>query len=189
MPPVLSRALALILLAIIPWIVYALVVAPIVAAYARYGTSIERSQALLQRYERLDGAVPRVEAQLAALRGARPAAVGFLEAASETLAQADMQNRLKTSIEAAGGGLKSLQALPAKQEGDAQQVSVRVQMSGGTEALEKLLYAIETANPFLFVDNLDIQARRERRDKGDDEEAINLDTRFDVTGFLRGAQP
>jgi general secretion pathway protein M len=182
--PWLSRALAVTLLAVLLWTIYAIAVAPVIATHLHYRQALRDQAALLQRYRRIAADLPRVERELAGLQDKRPAAAGFLPAASDTLAAADLQNQIKTFVETAGGALKSLQSLPVHEEGSVRRVAVRVQMSGGIEAMQQVLYAIETTVPLLFVDSLDIQGRAERQ-KGGSEDLITLDSRFDVSGFIR----
>jgi hypothetical protein len=59
-------------------------------------------------------------------------------------------------------------------------------MSGGSEALYKVLYALETERPFLFVDNIDVNARSMRAREGQ-AETIELMVSFDLFGYMRPA--
>jgi general secretion pathway protein M len=185
--PRLSRMLAVSLLAAALWGFYASAIAPVIGAFQEYRTSIEQSNALLKRYRLASRDLSRLETELAGLRQAGSFGAGFLPATSETLAGADLQSQMKTSIEAGGGAVQSMQALPVKEDGKARQVTVRVQMSGQLEALQQVIYAVETADPYLFVDSMDIQGRRERPQKGQSREVVTLDIRFDVSGYMRDA--
>jgi general secretion pathway protein M len=184
-PLALRRSLALTLLLFLTWGFYALAVDPLLKSHSRHQETIAKSVVLLERYERIAQEKSAAEAILARLKRDRRAEAGFLAAQSETLAGAELQNRAKGVIEAAGGTLSSVQGLPPKVDGKVRQVTIRVQLTGSTEALARVLYALETSMPFLFIDNLDIQARRDRRGKGGSEEAVTLDVRFDVSGYMR----
>ena len=64
---------------------------------------------------------------------------------------------------------------------------IRVQLSGTTSALHKVLYRLESGKPFLFLDNLDIGNRRARRRRKNQTQDQNpeLRVRFDLYGYLR----
>src|SRR5262249_54071748 len=150
--------------------------------------AIEQQQAALKRYARLAAELKPREAELARLRQRQATADGFLQSANETLAGAEIQNRIKTLAEAAKGDLKSTQILPPQEEGKFRRVSVRAQMSLNLAAAQRIFHGLETASPLLFLDNVDLRARSDRRR---DEAAVAdpvLDIRFDVYGYMRAVR-
>ena len=107
----------------------------------------------------------------------------YLAGNTDSLAAAGLQEDVSAKIGRAGGTLRSVQILPATSDGDFKKVSVRVQLTATLAAFSELLYSLEAARPFVFVDNLDIKNRRTRsNDANQDPELI---IRFDLYGYLR----
>ncbi len=103
--------------------------------------------------------LPRLEAERAALKDALAAQDGFLKATSDTLTAVEMQARIKTVTDHAGGQLKSTQTLPARAENGFRRITARVEVMGNEGALMRIWSDMETGVPFLFIDNF----RRARR--------------------------
>jgi len=193
--PLLSRALALAILGAFLWAAGALAVAPLVAKYRLNQETIARSGELLQRYRRLGRARPMLEAQLAEVRERLAPAGLYLAGASDALVAAELQNRVKAVVEEGGGKLNSTQILAARDEGSFRRVAIRVQMTVTVEPLQAVFYGLESAQPYLFVDNVDIRRRvtkRRRRQRRDQPAATapegesQLTVRFDLYGYTRG---
>jgi hypothetical protein len=64
-------------------------------------------------------------------------------------------------------------------------ITLRVRMTGTTETLFDVLYALEAGSPILFIDDLDIQGQRGTA-SGDagSAEADTLTVAFDLSGYL-----
>ncbi|MFQ6017530.1 MAG: type II secretion system protein GspM [Kiloniellaceae bacterium] len=180
----LSRTAAILLLVGLIVAVYALAVAPLIAAYRTADRAIEQAEALLLRYERIARSREALQAQLEELK-ARQAAIGiYLSGDTDALAAAELQDIVNATIEPGGGKLRSIQILPAKTVGEFRRVSVRVQMTATIAQFARILYVLEAGKTFLFVDNLDISNRRARRRK-DAAADPTLLIRLDLFGYLR----
>src|SRR5258708_1911747 len=79
-----------------------------------------------------------------------------MQSSNSSLAAAELQNRIKSSVEAAHGELRSTQILPAREEGAFRRISIRGQIAVNTAALQRGFYDLESASPFFFLDNLQI---------------------------------
>lgn len=187
LPRWLGRALALLLLAggiVLP--VLALVV-PVRNDYAATRDRVAADALALGRYRLLAGRVPQQRAALAALEQRQGRQEGFLTGGNDTLIGAELQNRVKTIVEAAQGQLRSTQVLPARDDGGYRQIPVRVDMTGGMPAVQAILYQIEATSPMLFLDNVDFRAHpADRRDGSDDDPP--LDVSFEVYGYVRASR-
>jgi general secretion pathway protein M len=75
-------------------------------------------------------------------------------------AAAALQARLGELVNAAGGRVRSIQMLPAQPEEAYYRIAARVRLTVPDEDLGSLLYGVESAAPYLFLDELDVQARR-----------------------------
>jgi general secretion pathway protein M len=191
-PPV-RRLVALALLAAVILAVWGYVVAPVVAGYREAAESIAQSRQQLAQYRRIAARAPQLQAELDRLRQGELSRVGLLEGDKDTLVVAELQNRIKTLAEASGGELRSLQALPVRDEEHLRQITVRAHLSFGEEGLLQVLHALESSRPYLFIDNVDVRSRttRPRRAPNQPEApaGIALEARFDVIGYMRGRTP
>ena len=113
--------------------------------------------------------------------------LGFLQGANESLAAADVQNRIKTLAEASKGELKSTQILPPQDEGKFRRIAVRAQMTLKLAAVQRVFHGLEASSPLLFLDNVNVRARSDRWREEPADDPI-LDIRFDVYGYTRGGK-
>ncbi len=171
---------------------YSLVIEPLYFEYVRLQQSIDQSQRLLAKYRKLEAARAGLEADIAELKTRDLRDGDYLAAASETLAGAEIQSRVKALFERVGAEQRSVQSLAPEIVDGLVRVTVRTQFTAETDALYQLLYQLETEAPLLFVDNLDIrrkQSRRRRRreaSQAQPDAAGALDVRMDLFGYLRG---
>jgi hypothetical protein len=115
-----------------------------------------------------------------------------------------VQQQVKAIIESNGGRLASTQVLPESDEGGFTRVTIRVQiLVNDVVALQKTLYALESATPLLFMDNVQLRARTvrkrvpaavsvnpaERRNRRRRPVEIKTETQltlqFELAGFMR----
>lgn len=182
--PLLSRVLALALLVAVLAGVYG-AAEPLLAEYQAYGTSIDQSRELLQRYQRIGNTRSPLQKQAEELRRRLRARGGYLPGASDSLAAAELQNRVKKIVRAAGGTIKSTQTLTPKDTRGLRQIDIRVQLSADIVALQKSVHALEADDTYLFLDNVDIRRQRSRRRRKSAATVPPLVIRFDVHGYRR----
>jgi general secretion pathway protein M len=184
-----SRLLAVALVLLAGLALVRLLVLPVLAAYQETAASIEQSQTLLQRYRALAAQRPRLEEELAAQRKAEVASIAYLEGESDALAAAALQDQVRAVITRAGGELRSTQILPVEAAGpetSVRRASLRLQLAVDVAGLQQLLYELETSEPYLFVDDINIRERRLRRLRDEEGEAPVLDVSLEVSGYMRG---
>jgi general secretion pathway protein M len=182
--PRLSRLLAVALLVFVLAIPYLLILRPYVATLQANRDALAEQVALRDRYAGLAAAGAGLDERLEDLRDQSDGQSAYLEGASEALVAADLQNRVKTVVQDNGAVLNSTQILEAADEDGFRRLAVRVRMAASTEALYKALYALESDRPFLFIDNIDINAHIVRRRDGRGED-VELMVVFDLFGFMR----
>jgi general secretion pathway protein M len=184
-----SRVLALALLAALPVALYAIVVAPVVAAYRESADAIAQAQTLIHSYR--ERAEQRSQlAQLLADEEARASSVtGYLRAVDDALAAAELQDRVKGVVEDAGAELRSAQSLNVTAVDTVpgvRRAGLKVRFTATIDSLAAILYEIETGEPYLFVDSLSIrEPRRQRRRGNEPEQAPELDVVLDLYGYIR----
>jgi general secretion pathway protein M len=185
----LRRLLALALLAACVAVIAAGIVLPTVERYSALENGIAESEIALARFEQAAARLPRLEAEQAGLKAALAAQDGFLKATGDPLIAAEMQERIKSVVDRAGGQLKSTQIIPARDENGFRRIAARVEVAGNADTLERVWYEMETGLPFLFVDDFDITARQIPRRDRTQPALIALDTRFEISAYARAAAP
>ena len=181
-----SRALALGILAALLLLAFFGLVSPIIDAYRQASSSVEQYRAALEHTRHGGNDLAGLRAELARLKEHQASAVGFMQSSNPSLAAAELQNRIKSSVEAARGELRSTQILPARDDGTFRRISIRGQIAVNTAALQRVFYDLESATPFLFLDNVEIRSRPARRASGPEDDPI-LEVRFDLYGYMRRA--
>lgn len=156
--PMQSRLAALALLLLVLLLAVAAVAGPLWWLHRHYDDAISDATARITRYARIAGMRPGLQAQLAQVR-AQGGPSHFLKATSAPLAAAEIQELAKTLIESSGGKLNTLQILPPKEEGGHRRIPVNVQLSGSVVALKKILHALESSRPYLFIDNFSVRSQ------------------------------
>src|SRR5215471_1929098 len=132
------RAAALAILALLLLLVVFGIAAPIMEKYELARGTGERLAAALARADRSDEDVAALEAELASLKERRAGVGEFLQSANEALAAAELQNRIKSAVEAAQGELRSTQILAVREEGQFRQAAVRGQIVVKLKALQRI---------------------------------------------------
>jgi hypothetical protein len=131
---------------------------PLWLAHRHYDNALEDMDARLLRYERLAASRPALEQKLEAVR-----AMGgrryFLKASAASLSAAEIQERVRQFIDANGARLISVQVGAPREDGRFRQVTVTVQLNASTPALRRILLALESAEPSIFVDSLMVRAQ------------------------------
>ena len=183
-----SKAAALALLVLVLALIAVIVAIPLWWLNQRYDSALEDASSRLERYSKIVGMredLQKKSAEMQALTAARH----FLKGASPALAAAELQELAKTSIESNGGKINSVQILAHKDDGAYRQISVTLQLAAPQNALKGLLYALESARPYLFIDNLSIRAPMVFVTRNANSSEPDLLIQFDLTAYaLKGTQ-
>lgn len=151
------RVLAAALLALVAIIALALIAVPVVLLHRHYDDHIARMTRQLQTQSAFNALGPKVAQALESLK-TRDASRLFLKGNTAALASAEMQDQVKTIVEASGGRFISSTGMAHKDDGQYRTVSATFQINLGNANLRRLLHALETQEPYLFVDNLTIRS-------------------------------
>ena len=180
--PMQSRALAAAIAIIGVLALVAVIVVPIVLAHQHYNKAIADSTDRLQRYRRIAAQAPEYRKALDAMRrmdGHR----FFLRNTAANLAGAELQEMVKSAIETNGGRITTSQNPPPRDDGAMKQIVANVQFFATTPALAKILYAVETQQPYLVIDNLSVRPLNAFRGfKPGAGQEPELNVQFDVVG-------
>jgi general secretion pathway protein M len=182
MNPTQSRRLALGLLVGAIVLAAAAVAIPIWVANRHYDNALAESLDKLDRYRRIAATRPEIARDLEAMRGHDPRRF-FLRSGAAALSAAEAQEVLRSIIEAGGGRLITMQAPSSRDDGRYRQVTVNVQLTANVIALRKILSAIETRTPFVFVDNLMVRSQVPSNFKPGPGAEPEMFVQFDVSGY------
>lgn len=156
--PLQSKSLALALLALVFVLAVLALAVPVLMVHRHYDAAIERLTDRLARYHRIIAMAPALNAGLEQVK-TRDGRKFYLKSAVPALAAAQIQEIAKTVIEAQSGKITSIQIVPHKDEAGYRQIAVNLQFSGSIASIQKILYELETRQPYLFVGNLSIRSR------------------------------
>ena len=177
-----GRKAAALLLVGVALAALALIVLPFYLLNRHYDAALEDLGGKLDRYRRIAASRGAATQQLEAIRALEPRK-GYLRSGAPALSAAEAQEALRTIIEANGGKLITMQAPVSKDDGRYRQLTVNVQLSGTIFALRKILHAIETNQPALFVENLQVRSQVPPNYKPNPGAEPDVYMQLDVSGF------
>jgi general secretion pathway protein M len=141
----------------------------------------------LEQYERILAKKDAVIASMDHIKQQQDKQGYFNSQKTDALASAEMQEFIKKAIVDAGGQLSSTQALPVSNKDKFSRITVRVRMTGNSEVLRAVLYKIETSNPLIIIDQIDIRPMRGTRNRitRQIESSNELNVNFQAVSFMR----
>jgi len=195
LPLLAGRLLALAILAGLCALFWLGLAQPLLGLFTGYRETVAQAEEQLPRLRDLAAMAPALEAELARIERDPSARTRQLSGGGDSLAAADLQNRLGKIAAANGIVLRSTQILPPQEEEGFRRIAVRVALEGGAPALLKILHGLETAPTLLFIDNLEVRSRSggrlRRNPKATAAPAPEnlLLLRFDLAGYITGTEP
>ncbi len=151
--PAQQRALAIALLVLVVALALALVLLPIALLHKHYDDRIGALDERLETYRRVAAQAPEYQRALDAMR-AKDTRRFFLKNTAPNLAGAELQELVRAAIEGNGGRITTSQNQAPKDEGRFRQIAVNVQFFATTPTLQKVLYTLESQQPYLVVENM-----------------------------------
>lgn len=151
----LALALAGLLLAaiVLPWLQW----------NREYDDRIELRAKQLERYQAQLKTIPVLQERLERLKSEGAQDAFYLGVANESLGGVALQRRLEEMVSSVGGGLTSIQILPAEHDQALTRLSVRARLQLELPELREVLYRIESSEPLMFVEQMTVRAMRPRR--------------------------
>jgi len=178
-----SRALALVLLFVAIFLGLVILLAPFLLLHRHYSDAIDSAQERLDRYRNISAQGPALQKALDALREKQGRRF-FLKNTAANLAGAELQDLVRAAVENNGGRITTAQITTARDDGRFRQIGVNLQLFATTANLQKILYTIETQQPYMLVENLTVRPlngfRGFRPAPGAEPEVSVL---LDVSGF------
>jgi len=151
------------------------------------------------RYQQLIATLPGLRAELEREQANDDFKAFYFDAETPALAGARLQSEVQDVVRAAGARPISTQILPADKDEQPQRVRIRTQLQGTTEQLLDVLFRVEQARPFLFVDQMSIRSttprarprrrssRRAVRRSSAQARVGQLTVRLDIFGYSLGS--
>jgi general secretion pathway protein M len=151
-----------------------LALASLAGVYADYTTAAD----LLAR---LEGRRPSVQSSdLAA--GPGPSGSPFLEGATANVAGAALQQRVVAAVTEVGGSVLSSQIDLEGAQSKQGYVNLSARCEVDQPVLQQLLYDLEAGMPFLFIDQLVVQAPQSHGETGSGSGIARMRVQIDVSG-------
>jgi general secretion pathway protein M len=177
-----SRGLAVGILVLVVVILGLLVAVPARLLHRHYDQALDSQVEYLGRYQRIVATRGEIQAaldQLKKLDGRKH----FLKNTGAALAASEIQELAKNLIESNSGRLISMQVVPQKEEGGYRRVTVNIQFYSNMSVLRKILYTLETAQPYLFVDNVSLRSQLNAYYKPNPGVEPEMIAQFDLSGY------
>ena len=178
-----QRALAIALFVVAAVVVLSLLLLPAVVLHRHYDNAIASLTDRLDTYRRVAAQAPEYRKALDVMRD-KDARRFFLKNSAANLAGAELQELVRAAVEGNGGRITISQNQAPKEEGRYRQIGINVQFFATTPNLQKILYALETQQPYLVVENLTLRplnAFRGFRPAAGQEPEVNV--QLDVAAF------
>jgi len=185
MNTLLNRLGALLLLLLVLALVWFVVAEPVRNEYIQDSRAIARVADALDRYQAIAGRLAEYQAELRRQSANPKLNRAVLRADSETLAAADLQQRVKSVVEAQGGSLVSAQVLEPVAETPFTRIRINVRMLLSVPVMQQVLHEIEGQMPYLVVRRLLVTKRnwRGRNRPRLNQRADSLDVRMEISGY------
>ncbi|MGB5832007.1 MAG: type II secretion system protein GspM [Thiohalocapsa sp.] len=195
----LTCALAWGLALLIPLLLLLSVALPWWQQVRRLDERLARDTDQLQRYQQLVATLPRLREELKREQENDDFKAFYFDAETPALAGARLQSEVQEVVRGAGARPISTQILPVDKDEQPPRVRIRTQLQGTTDELLEVLYRIEQARPFLFVDQVSVrsttprarpqrrQSRRVVRQARGQAQVGQLTVRLDIFGYSLSA--
>ncbi|MES9919712.1 MAG: type II secretion system protein GspM [Candidatus Thiodiazotropha sp.] len=188
-----SRILAVAILIVILATVSVLVLYPAWSMNTTYSVRIEDTQFQLQRYQRIANQDERYQLEFNKLKRVQQSDSRYLQSKTDSLANAELQRRIKQVVAAGQGEIISTQTAQISQEEILNKVAIRVRMKSTLENLKQIIYQLESQKPYLFIENISLRSRhvprrRLPKTKEIEKQLRMLDLEFLVVGYIKNGE-
>ena len=178
------QALALAILALVLIMIFSLAIAPLWAINRHYLDTIDTLDTRLEKLQRSASAGTSLRSQHEQLKRSLASNRHYLKSTSEALAASNLQRIVEQVATSKGMEVLSTQILPASEESGFTRVALKVRMRGRLENTVEVFHALESGQPYLFLDNVSIRnhARTARKMAFVQTPALSVD--FDLIGYM-----
>lgn len=183
-----SRMTAILLLVVAALVVYLTVFHWFFRAHIAYSEELSQLRENLGRFQAVVAQRESLQEQLASIRNADQDDDLFLEQPDFNEAAAAMSERLGQMVQAQSESCQIVSRQPVRPRVQErfQRVTVNVRMRCMGEDTLQILYRLESENPTVIVEDLNvIRPRARRRNNDEAAEGTSLDVRFNMSAYLK----
>ncbi len=130
---------------------------PVWVLHDRYDTARADAESRIDRYRKVASHRDESRRALEVLK-ARESSRFFLKNVSPSLAGPELTDLVRSLIETNGSRMTAVQPTTVKDDGGFRAYTVNLGFNATPANLQKTLYALETALPYLFLDNITLRA-------------------------------
>ncbi len=145
------------------------IVIPMVSDYHANRNTIVTLQRKLRHYSEKMVSRTSVMQQTAELKNTIMGSGAFSVQKSVPLVLAEMQEKIKNIVAGAGGELTSTQNLSPRSVDGLMKLGINASFSGKMENLKNILYELESAKPYMIIENIKIYGSENERDSSTGE--------------------
>jgi general secretion pathway protein M len=178
------RLLALAILVLALGAVFSVTVLPVLLANRHYQETIAGLESRLQQLQRAAAIGETLQPQYEQLKRWQTTDAQYLKSSSTALAAAELQRLVKRIVVEKNAQVMSTQILTTRQEEGFDRVSLKVRLRGELENIVQAFYVIESAEPFIFLDNVSVRASRGRRVRGHTAPLQTLDIDMELISYM-----
>lgn len=183
------RALAIGLLIVLLTTAYFSFIEPIVAMYQEQNDRIAHLQKRLEGYQKIAAERNQLQQDYSDLKQQLSVTqTGYLNSTTKALAAAELQDHVKQVVANNGGNVTSTQILQNENEKDKNvvpRVSIKIQMTGSIDTVQKVFHTLETDQLKLFIDNVYLRGRSAYMAAANKQQSGQLDIRFTIYGYIK----
>lgn len=161
----------------------ALVIVPAVLAFRAQSDDIALALHQLAVYRAEAGTRPALERELKEARQRLSSVPGQIAGTNAPLAQAVLQNDVKTIVDRAGGNILSAQIIPATKANGFETIAIQYDLVVPITRLVGLTYAIESHTPYLFIGDADISTPQVWQPGDTPMPEPKLEVRWTIRGY------
>jgi general secretion pathway protein M len=156
---------------------------PLWLANRHFSATIDTMQDRLDALQRVAASGPASRAEYEQLKRLRSTYRHHLQSNSESLAAAELQRMLKRIATSQKMEVYSIQNVPAEAENGFTRIALKARMRGTLDNIVGFFYAIETGEPFLFLENTSIRSlARQLRTASSVRQTLETD--FELVGYI-----
>ncbi len=169
---------------------------PWLSVAGRYDDEIIARRERLIKFLTVAAERPVLEQEIQRLKDNMRHSDFYFNADKPALGAANIQKRVKSVVDESGGKLISTQSLPFSTKDEVTEVKVRVRVSGDTDAVVKMMHALEADKPYLLIEKFTARSRpitqrsnnranRRNSPPPPPRTTYDLNVNFDVVAYLR----
>ena len=136
---------------------YLLVAQPLMSFYSSRNERIVPLAARAARLTAQTQTAPELKARLARLESQPGSIAPFWPGATDAVAAAGLQERVKSLLDQEGAVVESIEVMPPTADANLHKISLKVTFAGEIDQVERVVHGVEAMSPALMIDHLTIR--------------------------------